>query len=68
MIEIIGLTLDSLGSILIAYTAIKVHYRFRKEHKIDENVFSVMKREHVIGVLGIILIVLGYTLQMVKFF
>ena len=62
-IEFIGFTLDVVGKILVAYTAIMVHYRFWKEHKIDEVVFVTMKRERLIGVLGVILIVVGYFLQ-----
>ena len=48
---------------MAAFTAVMVHHRFRKEHKIDERVFRVMKREQVLGVIGITLIVLGYLLQ-----
>lgn len=62
-LEFIGFTLDVVGTIMIAYTAIKVHYRFRQEHTIDEKVFTSMKNEQVIGVLGIALIVVGYLLQ-----
>jgi len=61
--EFIGFTLDVVGKIMVAFTAIMVHHRFRKEHKIDEKVFRAMKREQVIGVIGITLIVVGYLLQ-----
>lgn len=56
-------TLDVIGKIMIAYTTIMVHYRFWKEHKVDEKVFATMKRERVIAILGIILIIIGYILQ-----
>lgn len=62
-VEFIGFTLDVIGKIMVAYTAIMVHYRFWKEHKIDERVFVAMKRERNIAVLGIALIVIGYILQ-----
>lgn len=62
-LEFIGFTLDVIGKIMVAYTAIKVHYRFLKEHKIDRKVFTAMKNEQVIGVLGIVLIIIGYLLQ-----
>ena len=42
--EFIGFTLDVIGKIMVAYTAVQVHYRFWKEHKIDERVFQIMKR------------------------
>jgi len=43
--ELIGFTLETLGKIMIAYTAVIVHYRVWKEHQVDERVFSVMKKE-----------------------
>jgi len=61
--EILALTLTACGEILVAYTAIRVHYRFRKEHKIDNRVFAAMKNEQGLGILGIILLISGYALQ-----
>ena len=40
-IELLGFTLDAVGKILIAYTVISVHYRFWKEHKVDDVVNSL---------------------------
>ena len=62
-IEFIGFTLDVLGKVMVAFTAIMVHYRFRKEHKIDEKVFRSMRREQLLGIIGILLIILGFLLQ-----
>jgi hypothetical protein len=62
-IEFIGFTLEIVGKILVAYTAIMVHYRFWKEHKIDEAVFATMRRERAIAIFGVILIIAGYFLQ-----
>jgi len=61
--ETIALTLDIIGKIMIAYTALAVHSRFRKEHKIDDVVFRVMKREQTIGILGIVFMISGYVLH-----
>ena len=61
--DLLGHTFDVIGKVLVSYTAIAVHYRVRKEHRIDENVFRSMKNEQVIGVIGIILIVIGYFLE-----
>ena len=63
-LDIIGLTFEISGEIMIAFTAIRVHYRFRKEHRIDKRVFLSMRREHVVGITGIILLVLAYLLQL----
>lgn len=62
-LEFIGFTLDVIGKIMVAFTAIMVHYRFRKEHKVDERVFRSMRREHLLGIIGISLIILGFILQ-----
>jgi len=61
--EFLGFTLETVGKILIAYTAIAVHRRFWKEHKIDDKVFASMKIEQVLGIIGIVFIVAGYFLQ-----
>jgi len=61
--EFVGFTLDVIGKILVAYTAIMVHYRFWKEHKIDEKVFRTMKQERTIAIFGVGLIIIGYLLQ-----
>jgi hypothetical protein len=61
--ELLGHTLDVVGKILVSYTAIAVHYRVRKEHKIDESVFKVMKKEQYLGLIGIILIIIGFILE-----
>jgi len=62
--EILGFTLDVIGKLMVAFTAVMVHHRFFKEHKVDEKIFRIMKREQLIGILGIILIVIGYLLQL----
>lgn len=62
-LEFLGFALDVIGKVMVAYTAIAVHHRFWKEHKIDEFVFRAMKREQIIGVAGIIFIIVGFILQ-----
>lgn len=62
-IEFIGFTIEVIGKLMIAFTAIMVHHRFRKEHKIDARVFKSMRREQVIGILGMVFIIIGYFLQ-----
>lgn len=59
----LGNTLSTTGTILVSYMAIAVHYRVRKEHKIDETVFKHMKREQIVGFVGIVLILIGYLLE-----
>ena len=59
----IGFTLSATGGLFVGYAAIMVHHRFRKEHKVDDRVFAIMKRESFLGVLGLILIAVGYFLE-----
>ncbi len=60
----IGLTLDTLGKILLGLTVLSVHKHVIKEHKIDADVLLSMKREQFLGSLGILLIIVGYVLQL----
>jgi len=62
--ELTGFILDVLGKLLIAYTAIMVHHRFLKEHKVDAAVFRTMRREQFVGVIGVILMLAGFFLQL----
>lgn len=58
-------TSEVLGEILIAYAALRVNYRFRNEHKVDDRVFREMRREHRVALIGIGLLVFGYLLRWV---
>ena len=62
-LEFIGHTLTTIGTIMISYTVLAVHYRVRKEHKIDDVVFKHMRREQSVGFIGIAMIVFGYIFQ-----
>lgn len=59
----IGFILDFFGKILVSYTAISVHHRVWKEHKIDEKVFSEMAKERNFGILGIAFMFIGFSLE-----
>ena len=62
-VEFIGFTLDVIGKVMVAFTVIMVHYRVRKEHRISKRVFLAMRREQVIAIAGILLIIIGYAMQ-----
>lgn len=59
----IGLTLDTLGKVMLGITVLMVHWHVLKEQKIDVDVLRTMKREQVLGVLGILLIISGSILM-----
>ena len=62
-IEFLATTFDFVGKIMIAIVAILVHLKIRKAHKIDTEVLKEIYLEEIIGVVGIILIILGYVLK-----
>ncbi len=62
-LEFIGDTLDVIGKVLIALTAIAVHDTVIKEHRIDAAVGRTVRKEHVFGFLGIACIIAGFTLR-----
>ena len=63
--EILIATLDIIGTVFIAYAALRVHHRVLSEHKVDEKVFRSMKVEQKIGILGVFLILAGYVMELV---
>ena len=62
--EVIGNTVKTLGELMIAYTVIAVHQRVWKEHKIDKAVFTEMERERKVGIIGMVLIIVGFFLEL----
>lgn len=62
--ELLGHILDFVGKVMVSYTAIAVHHRFWKEHKIDDQVFDSMKKERIVGLLGIVFMLLGFVLEL----
>ena len=61
--EFLGFTLETIGKLLVAYTAIRIHWRVWKEHKMDEKVFTEMRREQILGIIGAAFIIAGYVIQ-----
>lgn len=68
LIHLVAPTLNVAGEILIAYTVLRVHYRVVEEHKIDNAVFTAMKKEQVLGIFGIVLIVIGYIFEVLNMY
>lgn len=59
----LGLTLDTLGKILLGVSVIMVHKHIYQERQIDTDVLRAMKKEKIISIFSIFLIILGYFLQ-----
>ena len=60
-----GLTLGVVGKVLLGTTVILVHLKIVKEQKIDSMVIKEMRHERNLAFAAIILIVLGYILEIV---
>ncbi|TSC77081.1 MAG: Uncharacterized protein G01um101431_264 [Parcubacteria group bacterium Gr01-1014_31] len=58
-----GIIIQALGDVIVAFTVLRVHHRMMMEHKIDNRVVRVMRREQQVGFTGIALIIIGTYLQ-----
>jgi len=68
LIQIFPESIQTLGTVFIAFAALRVHHRVLFEHQIDEKVFREMKRERKVGLLGMFLVILGYLLNVIPLF
>lgn len=62
--EMLALTFDIIGKIIVAYAVLSVHGYVSKDQKIDKAVFLAMKREKMIIIAGIIFMLLGYAIHL----
>ncbi len=58
-----GLTIGTLGKALLAIGVIIAHRGLIKERKIDNVMIEIFHKEHIITVIGVILIILGYAME-----
>ena len=60
-----GMTLSVIGKGLLALAIIWVHVTMATERSIDEEVVRAFRRETVLTLLGIFLIVIGYVFEVI---
>lgn len=65
--EFISILFETPGTLMIAYAALSVHHRVLHQHTIDDSVFASMKREQRIGKIGVLLVLIGFVLQLLHF-
>jgi hypothetical protein len=58
-----GLTIGTIGKIIVGLAVLRVHMKIFEERKIDSAVLKYIRVEHALTVLGIALIMLGYILE-----
>ena len=59
-IDIAGITIATIGKLLIAWTAIAVHRRMIEEQRMDKRVFEEMLHERKIAFVGITCLIIGW--------
>jgi hypothetical protein len=58
-----GITLGTLGKLIVGIAVLRVHIRMFEEHSIDGVVLKAIKREHYLTILGLTFIVIGYIFE-----
>lgn len=59
-----ALTIGVIGKILLAAGVLLAHSTLAHEHRVDQKVLNSFKLEHAITVFGILLIVIGYFMEL----
>ncbi len=59
-----GITISTIGKLMLAFGVLWAHSEILHEHRIDNRVLKSFKVERVLTLIGILLIVLGYAMEM----
>lgn len=63
----LGITLSFIGKLLLGVSVVLVHRKITKERRIDGIVLMQMKHEQLIAIAGILLMIVGYLVEMMYF-
>lgn len=58
-----GLTVSMLGKLMLAAGVLMAHSKIEHEHRIDEQVIRTFHKERILTVIGVLLILIGYGLE-----
>jgi len=61
--ELLSKTFELVGTLLIAFAALRVHHRVLNAHHITKEVMYTMRIEQRIGIIGVFFLVAGYVLS-----
>ena len=61
---LLGITLGTIGKLIVAIAVLRVHTYIIREHTIDAVVLKALKREQYITLFGLLLIVFGFIFEM----
>ena len=65
LLLLIGMTLGTLGKVLLGVAVIRVHSRLSKEHSVDDAVVQEIKKERQLSIWAVVMMLLGYVLEIV---
>ena len=57
------MVIGTIGKVILGFAVLRVHMIILREHKIDGAVLRSMRREQLITVFGIMLIIFGFFLE-----
>lgn len=57
------MVVGTIGKVILGFAVLRVHMIILREHKIDGAVLRSMKREQMITIFGILLIIFGFFLE-----
>jgi hypothetical protein len=62
-VELLGSFIQTVGELFVVFTVLRVHRRVLDEKRIDREVMEEMKFEQFMGVLGGVLIIIGFLIH-----
>ena len=62
----LGITLKTIGEVILALTVILVHHQIVTEHRIDKKVLNLMHREQFLAGMGMVFIIAGFIVEVVS--
>lgn len=60
-----GLTLGTIGKVMLALAVLHMHHTLVREHRVDKFVILSYKQERIVTFVGVLLIVIGYVLEII---
>lgn len=67
-LQIIANIFDTLGTLFIAFAALRVHHRVLHEHAIDAQVEKSMKFEQAFGIVGVFFVIISFSIELIIHF
>jgi len=62
----LGFTIQTIGEVMIGITILYVHHKMLREKKFDKSVLTDIRIEQWTGLIGILMIIIGYLIQVIN--